>query len=109
MPQQQLTIVPVTLLPDSKNSLTISLIGTIKMNEFTWRVFKETGNVDSYLLLKALEKEKHIINILPLVYTFILLNPVNFLRHSHISICDLTEKSNLIEVLLSKFLQKMGL
>ncbi|HER2159190.1 TPA: YqzL family protein, partial [Streptococcus pyogenes] len=33
------------------------------MYEFTWRVFKETGNVDIYLLLKELEKEKHMINI----------------------------------------------
>ncbi|MBS4209077.1 YqzL family protein [Bacillus sp. FJAT-50079] len=34
------------------------------MYEFTWRVFKETGNVDIYLLLKELEKEEHM-NILP--------------------------------------------
>ncbi|MEK3890692.1 YqzL family protein [Bacillus sp. FSL K6-3431] len=34
------------------------------MYEFTWRVFKETGNVDIYLLLKELEKEEHM-SILP--------------------------------------------
>lgn len=34
------------------------------MYEFTWKVFKETGNVDTYLLLKELEKEEHI-SILP--------------------------------------------
>ena len=36
------------------------------MYEFTWKVFKETGNVDIYLLLKELEKDENI-NILPLV------------------------------------------
>lgn len=36
------------------------------MYEFTWKVFKETGNVDTYLLLKELEKEEYI-NILPIV------------------------------------------
>lgn len=35
------------------------------MYEFTWKVFKETGNVDTYLLLKELEKEEN--NILPQV------------------------------------------
>lgn len=35
------------------------------MYEFTWKVFKETGSVDTYLLLKELEKEEHM-NILPL-------------------------------------------
>lgn len=34
------------------------------MYEFTWKVFKETGSVDTYLLLKELEKEEHL-NILP--------------------------------------------
>ncbi|MCR2820429.1 YqzL family protein [Lederbergia panacisoli] len=34
------------------------------MYEFTWKVFKETGNVDTYLLLKELEKEEHM-SILP--------------------------------------------
>ncbi|MCJ7841849.1 YqzL family protein [Lederbergia sp. NSJ-179] len=34
------------------------------MYEFTWKVFKETGNVNTYLLLKELEKEEHL-NILP--------------------------------------------
>ncbi|HLU23849.1 YqzL family protein [Lederbergia graminis] len=34
------------------------------MYEFTWKVFKETGSVDTYLLLKELEKEEHI-DILP--------------------------------------------
>lgn len=38
--------------------------GGIEMYEFTWKVFKETGNVDTYLLMKELEKEEHI-NILP--------------------------------------------
>lgn len=27
------------------------------MFDFTWRVFMETGNVDTYLLLKEMEKE----------------------------------------------------
>jgi hypothetical protein len=30
------------------------------MYEFTWKVFKETGNVDIYLLLKELEKDENI-------------------------------------------------
>lgn len=34
------------------------------MYEFTWKVFKETGSLDTYLLLKELEKEEHL-NILP--------------------------------------------
>lgn len=38
--------------------------GGINMYEFTWKVFKETGNLDTYLLLKELEKEEHM-NILP--------------------------------------------
>ncbi|GIN55812.1 hypothetical protein J8TS2_01310 [Lederbergia ruris] len=38
--------------------------GNFKMYEFTWKVFKETGNVNTYLLLKELEKEEHL-NILP--------------------------------------------
>jgi len=41
-----------------------TLKGGIYMYEFTWKVFKETGNVDTYLLLKELEKEEHM-NILP--------------------------------------------
>ncbi|WP_082153501.1 YqzL family protein [Bacillus sp. LL01] len=27
------------------------------MLDFTWKVFKETGNIDTYLLFKELEKE----------------------------------------------------
>ncbi len=27
------------------------------MLDFTWRVFKETGNIDTYLLFKELEKD----------------------------------------------------
>lgn len=38
--------------------------GGMKMYEFTWKVFKETGNVNTYLLLKELEKEEHL-DILP--------------------------------------------
>ena len=34
------------------------------MYEFTWKVFKDTGNVNTYLLLKELEKEEHL-DILP--------------------------------------------
>lgn len=34
------------------------------MYEFTWKVFKETGDVNTYLLLKELEREGHS-NILP--------------------------------------------
>ncbi|HEY4552045.1 MAG TPA: YqzL family protein [Bacillaceae bacterium] len=33
------------------------------MYEFTWKVFKETGSVDTYLLLKELEKEEHMSNL----------------------------------------------
>ncbi|MFS0644130.1 YqzL family protein [Siminovitchia sp. 179-K 8D1 HS] len=35
------------------------------MYEFTWKVFKKTGNIDTYLLLKELEKEEHM-NALPM-------------------------------------------
>lgn len=28
------------------------------MLDFTWKVFSQTGNVDTYLLFKELEKEK---------------------------------------------------
>ncbi len=28
------------------------------MLDFTWRVFVQTGNIDTYLLFKELEKEK---------------------------------------------------
>lgn len=39
------------------------------MYEFTWKVFKETGNIDMYLLLKELEKEEHIMtNALPMTH-----------------------------------------
>ncbi|WP_373895185.1 YqzL family protein [Virgibacillus sp. CBA3643] len=31
------------------------------MYEFIWKVFKETGNVNIYLLLTELEKEVHMI------------------------------------------------
>lgn len=31
------------------------------MYEFAWKVFNETGNVYTYLLLKELEKEVHMI------------------------------------------------
>lgn len=34
------------------------------MFEFAWKVFSKTGNVDTYLLLKELEKEKHTIKVL---------------------------------------------
>ncbi|MCA1039080.1 YqzL family protein [Bacillus infantis] len=27
------------------------------MLDFTWKVFKQTGNIDTYLLFKELEKE----------------------------------------------------
>ncbi|QFT89891.1 hypothetical protein FIU87_14600 [Bacillus sp. THAF10] len=27
------------------------------MLDFTWKVFKETGNIDTYLLFKELEKD----------------------------------------------------
>jgi len=36
------------------------------MYEFTWKVFKKTGNIDTYLLLKELEKEEHM-NTLPMM------------------------------------------
>ncbi|RST73852.1 YqzL family protein [Siminovitchia acidinfaciens] len=36
------------------------------MYEFTWKVFKKTGNIDIYLLLKELEKEEHMMNTLPI-------------------------------------------
>ena len=29
------------------------------MLDFTWKVFTQTGNIDTYLLFKELEKEKH--------------------------------------------------
>jgi hypothetical protein len=29
------------------------------MLDFTWELFLQTGNVDTYLLLKELEKENH--------------------------------------------------
>jgi DNA polymerase elongation subunit (family B) len=29
----------------------------LSMMEFTWKVFSQTGNVDTYLLFKELEKE----------------------------------------------------
>ncbi len=35
------------------------------MYKFTWKVL-ETGNIDTYLLLKELEKEEHMVKILPL-------------------------------------------
>ena len=28
------------------------------MLDFTWKVFSETGNIDTYLLFKELEKER---------------------------------------------------
>ncbi|MCM3586296.1 YqzL family protein [Mesobacillus maritimus] len=28
------------------------------MLDFTWKVFKQTGNIDTYLLFKELEQEK---------------------------------------------------
>lgn len=33
------------------------------MYEITWKVFMKTGNVKTYLLLKELEKEEHMIKI----------------------------------------------
>jgi len=36
------------------------------MYEFTWKVFKKTGNIDIYLLLKELEKEELMLNTLPI-------------------------------------------
>jgi hypothetical protein len=33
--------------------------GVKKMLEFTWKVFAETGCIDTYLLFKELEKEGH--------------------------------------------------
>jgi YqzL-like protein len=31
--------------------------GGISMLDFTWKVFSQTGNIDTYLLFKQLEKE----------------------------------------------------
>ncbi|MFD1705439.1 YqzL family protein [Siminovitchia sediminis] len=35
------------------------------MYELTWKLFKKTGNIDIYLLLKELEKEERMMNTLP--------------------------------------------
>ena len=32
--------------------------GGVTMLDFTWKVFSQTGNVDTYLLFKELEQEK---------------------------------------------------
>ncbi|WP_445490358.1 YqzL family protein [Niallia sp. 03133] len=29
------------------------------MLDFTWKVFSQTGNIDTYLLFKELEKDNH--------------------------------------------------
>ncbi len=31
--------------------------GGVSMMDFTWKVFLQTGNIDTYLLFKELEKE----------------------------------------------------
>nr|WP_269153279.1 YqzL family protein [Neobacillus sedimentimangrovi] len=31
--------------------------------DFTWKIFSQTGNIDTYLLFKELEKEKQEIEI----------------------------------------------
>ncbi len=51
---------------DKHIHITIKKKGGIQMYEFTWKVFKKTGNIDIYLLLKELEKEEHMMNTLPI-------------------------------------------
>jgi hypothetical protein len=35
----------------------LNMKGGFSMMDFTWKVFLQTGNIDTYLLIKELEKE----------------------------------------------------
>ncbi len=39
------------------------LKGGVFVLDFTWKIFSQTGNIDTYLLFKELEKEKQEIEI----------------------------------------------
>lgn len=38
--------------------MTYNMKGVVNMLEFTWKVFADTGNIDTYLLFKKLEKDR---------------------------------------------------
>lgn len=38
--------------------MTYNMKGVVNMLEFTWKVFADTGNIDTYLLFKELERDR---------------------------------------------------